>query len=187
MGALTYVVSVISRLIFLSSCSAFRFSGLVLQLSLLLKLGLFPFQFWVYSVLKSLSRFELCFFVGPLKTGLLWLLVCSSPSSTFLVSSSLFLGLLLLWTSSSVHILLFGSSLCQPLIFTCLGSIYYSIYILALLGVSVSHSQHLSPFVAFLRLGSLPPLSIFWAKVLAITFLPSALAFLVLVISILTL
>jgi len=164
---------------------------LVLLLSLLLKLGLFPFQFWVYSVLKGLQLTDLCFFVGPIKAGLLWLLVCSSATAYFFVSASVLLGILLLWSSCSVQLLLFGSSLCQPLIYVCLGSIifplYFSFYLFSLLGVSLSDSPHLSPFIAYLRLGSLPPFSIFWAKVLAISSLPSAFALLVLVISVLTL
>jgi len=175
----------------LSSCSVFFFSELVLLLSLLLKLGLPPFQFWVYVVLRSLSLPDLCFFIGPLKTGLLWLLISSSLNALFFVSLSLIIGILLLWHSSSIHLLLFGSGLCQIVIFVCLGPsvfpLYFSIYLLALLGVSVSQSSLLSPFLAFLRLGSIPPLSIFWAKVLAISCLPNTLCCLVLLVSILTL
>jgi len=175
----------------LTSCSVFSFSDLVLQLSLLLKLGLPPFQFWVFKVLQSLSLVDLCFFVGPLKSGLLWLLVSSSATALFLVSVSLIIGILLLWNSSGIQLLLFGSGLCQTFIFVCLGPrdfpLYFSIYLLALLGVSVSQSSLLSPFLAFLSLGSLPPLSIFWAKVLAISCLPNILVFLVLLVSILTL
>jgi len=189
--ALTYVVSVISRLLFLSSCSVFSFSDLVLQLSLLLKLGLPPFQFWVFKVLPSLSLTDLCFFVGPLKSGLLWLLVCSSSTALFLVSVSLIIGILLLWNTSTIQLLLFGSGLCQTFIFVILGPrifpLYFSIYLLALFGVSVSQSSLLSPFLAFLRLGSLPPFSIFWAKVLAISCLPNIFVTLVLLVSILTL
>jgi len=175
----------------LSSCSVFFFSDLVLLLSLLLKLGLPPFQFWVYVVLRSLSLPDLCFFIGPLKSGLLWLLVSSSVNALFFVSLSLIIGILLLWHSCSIHLLLFGSSLCQVVIFVCLGPsvfpLYFAIYLLALLGVSVSSSSLLSPFLAFLRLGSIPPLSIFWAKVLAISCLPNSLCCLVLLVSILTL
>jgi hypothetical protein len=175
----------------LTSCSVFYFSDLVLQFSLLLKLGLPPFQFWVYVVLRSLSLADLCFFLGPLKTGLLWLLVSSSLNALFLISLSLLVGILLLWHSCSPHLLLFGSGLCQAVIFVCLGPsvfpLYFAIYLLALLGVSVSQTSLLSPFLAFLRLGSLPPLSIFWAKVLAISILPNTLVCLVLLVSILTL
>jgi len=177
--------------LFLSSCSVFFFSDLILLLSLLLKLGLPPFQFWVYVVLRSFSLPDLCFFIGPLKTGLLWLLVSCTTSPFFFVSLSLFIGLLLIWHSCSVHLLLFGSGLCQVVVFVCLGPsffpLYFAIYLLALLGVSVSQTSLLSPFLAFLRLGSLPPLCIFWAKVLAISCLPNTLVCLVLLVSILTL
>jgi len=189
--ALTYVVSVVSRLLFLSSCSVFSFSDLFLQLSLLLKLGLPPFQFWVFKVLQSLSLVDLCFFVGPIKSGLLWLLVSSCSTALFLVSVSLIIGILLLWNTCTIQLLLFGSGLCQAFIFVCLGPsvfpLYFRIYLLALLGVSMSQTSLLSPFLAFLRLGSLPPLSIFWAKVLAISCLPNHLVCLVLLVSILTL
>ena len=175
----------------MTSCSVFQFSDLVLQLSLLLKLGLPPFQFWVFKVLQSLSLVDLCFFIGPLKSGLLWLLVSSSSTALFLVSVSLILGILLLWNTSTIQLLLFGSGLCQAFVFVCLGPrvfpLYFRIYLLALLGVSVSQTPLLSPFLAFLRLGSFPPLSIFWAKVLAISCLPNILVFFVLLVSLLTL
>merc|ERR1712212_248587 len=121
----------------------------------------------------------------------LWLLVCSSSTALFLVSVSLIIGILLLWNTSTIQLLLFGSGLCQTFIFVILGPrifpLYFSIYLLALFGVSVSQSSLLSPFLAFLRLGSIPPLSIFWAKVLAISCLPNSLCCLVLLVSILTL
>merc|ERR1712212_1011293 len=121
----------------------------------------------------------------------LWLLVSSSSTALFLVSVSLIFGVLLLWNTSTIQLLLFGSGLCQTFIFVCLGPrvfpLYFRIYLLALLGVSMSQTPLLSPFLAFLRLGSIPPLSIFWAKVLAISCLPNSLCCLVLLVSILTL
>lgn len=72
-GALSlyFLVSVLGSLLFLLGCSKFIFSGLVLQLALSLKIGLAPFQFWVHKVLLSLDVGSLCFFLGPLKFGLL--------------------------------------------------------------------------------------------------------------------
>merc|ERR1712212_1218116 len=100
--------------------------------------GLPPFHFWVLKVLSSLSLTDLCFFVGPLKSGYLWLLVSTSATALFLVFFSLIIGILLLWNTSTVQLLLFGSGLCQSFIFVCLGPrvfpLYFRIYILALFG-----------------------------------------------------
>jgi len=68
---LYFVVSVIGSLLFLVSCSTVYFSSLLIQLALLLKLGLAPFQFWVFKVISSLDIPSLCFFLGPLKVGIL--------------------------------------------------------------------------------------------------------------------
>ena len=68
---LYFVVSVLGSLVFLVSCSELWFSCTLLQLSLMLKLGLAPFQFWVFKVLSPLDMSSLCFFLGPLKFGLL--------------------------------------------------------------------------------------------------------------------
>jgi len=90
------VISCLGGLLFLLSCSEAGLSGLVLQLSLLLKLGFAPFQFWVHKVLSHLSLLQLCFFLGPTKVGLLWLLVSNSHSSLVLASASLLVGIVLL-------------------------------------------------------------------------------------------
>lgn len=192
-GALSlyFLVSVLGSLLFLLGCSIFFFSDLVLQLALTLKCGLAPFQFWVHKVLRSLDVGSLCFFLGPLKFGLLWLIVNLSYPSLVLGSSSLFLGLLMLWLSSSLHIVLFASGSCQLLILLLLGSSFYpsynGIYILALLGVFCYSKSLVSALFAFLSLGALPPLTMFWAKVLAISVLPLHFAILVLLISLLCL
>ena len=68
---LYFVVSVLGSLVFLVSCSELWFSCTLIQLSLMLKLGFAPFQFWVFKVLSPLDLSSLCFFLGPLKFGLL--------------------------------------------------------------------------------------------------------------------
>lgn len=68
---LYFVVSALGRLLFLVRCSEFVLSSILLQLALLLKIGLAPFQFWVFKVLFPLNIASLCFFLGPLKVGLL--------------------------------------------------------------------------------------------------------------------
>ena len=68
---LYFVVSVLGGLLFLVRSSETVFSSLILQLALLLKLGIAPFQFWVFKVLSQLSLGQLCFFLGPSKLGFL--------------------------------------------------------------------------------------------------------------------
>jgi len=91
-----FVVSVVGSLLFLSSCSENFCSTVSLQLSLLLKLGFPPFQFWVFKVLYSIPLRVLCCFLGPFKLGLLFLFVNISSPSLCLVSLSLFLGIIFL-------------------------------------------------------------------------------------------
>lgn len=189
--ALYFVVSVLGSLIFLIGCIDAIFSSLVLQLSLLLKTGLAPFQFWVYKVLGSLDVGTLCFFLGPLKFGLLWLIVNISSPSLVLFSASLYIGLSLLWLSRSLHVVLYASGSCQLLILIFLGSTfftpYFFIYLLALLGIFWFKLGKISALFAFLGLGALPPLTMFWAKFMAVLVLPSISGFLVLFISLLRL
>jgi len=188
---LYFVVSALGRLLFLLSCSEFFLSNILLQLALLLKLGLAPFQFWVFKVLFPLNITSLCFFLGPLKVGLLWLLVNISHPSLILASASIFLGIILLWLSSRIHLVLYASGSCQVLILVFLGPhvfpLYYSVYLLALLGVSWFRSKIISSFFAFLSLGALPPLTMFWAKVLALLSLPTIYACIVILTSLLSL
>jgi len=188
---LYFIVSALGSLLFLLSCSELIFSDILLQLALLLKLGLAPFQFWVYKVLFPLNIPSLCFFLGPLKFGLLWLLVNISQPTVLLYFASFILGIILLWLSSTITIVLYASGSCQLLFLVLLGPyvfVYYeSTYLLALLGVSWFSSKLLSSFFAFLSLGALPPLTMFWAKVLALSSLPTIYAGLLLLSSLLRL
>jgi len=188
---LYFVISVLGRLMFLVSSSGVYFSGILIQLSLLLKIGLAPFQFWVFKVLRTLDITRLCFFLGPLKVGLLWLIVNINHPSLILASASLVLGLIFLWLSNQTHLVLYASGSCQLLILVLLGplafALYYSIYLLALLGITWFSSGYISSFLAFLGLGALPPLAIFWAKVIAILSLSFPYAALVIIVSVLRL
>lgn len=188
---LYFVISVLGSLLFLVSCRVSYYSRLLLQLSLLLKLGLAPFQFWVFKVISSFDVSSLCFFLGPLKFGLLWLLVNLAHPSLILASASMVLGIILLWLSSSLHLVLYASGSCQLIILILLGPTafpyYYSIYLLALIGIVWCFSGLISSFFAFLGLGALPPLTIFWAKVLALLALPFHYASLVIIVSLLRL
>lgn len=160
-----FLVSVLGRLLFLVSCSGSFVSLFILQLALTLKLGMAPFQFWVYKVLSSLRVADLCFFLGPSKAGFLWLLVSLQSPSLLLAFASFLLGLILLILSSSLSLVLFASGASQLLILVLLGPtafpLYYSIYLTALLGITWFSFSLISPFFAFLGLGALPPLTMF--------------------------
>lgn len=160
-----FVISVLGSLLFLVCCSGSFVSFFTLQLALTLKLGMAPFHFWVYKVISSLRVADLCFFLGPSKVGLLWLLVSIHSPSLLLVSASLFLGLSLLLLSSSLSMVLFASGATQLFILVLLGPssfpLYYSIYLTALLGITWFSFNLISPFFAFLGLGALPPLTMF--------------------------
>lgn len=162
---LYFVVSVLGSLSFLISCCGLPCSSILLQLSILLKLGLAPFQFWVHSVLSHLDMLSLCFFLGPTKFGLLFLLVCGSPSSSYLYLLSTFIGVFMLYLSRHLHLLLYASGSVQLIILSFLSSsvilVYWSIYMLALAGLALVPSSLFSPLMAFLGLAALPPFAFF--------------------------
>lgn len=189
--ALYFVVSVLGSLLFLISCSDIWVSPLLLQLSLLLKLGFAPFHFWVFTILSPLKIGPLVFFLGPLKIGILWLLVSVSHPSLLLAFAALLVGVLLLWLTATLHIVVYASGSCQLIILLLMGPSffpsYFLIYLIALLGIFWFTTQNVSSLFAFLCLGALPPLTMFWAKVLALSVLPILSSFLLLLISLLTL
>ena len=89
---------------------------------------------------------------------------------------SLVVGLSILLLASGLQVILYASGSLQLLFLDLLGPslffAYYSAYFIALLGlVSIFYSR-LSPLVAMLSLGGLPPLAFFWGKLLALSVLP---------------
>lgn len=188
---LYFVISVVGSLLFLISSREVFCSSLIIFLALLLKLGLAPFQFWIFKVLSTLDIPRLCFFLGPLKVGLLWLSTNIVHPTLPLASLSIFVGLIVLWVSSQAYLVLYASGSCQLLILIVLGpsgfALYYSIYIIALTGVFWFRTGKVSAFLAFLGLGALPPLTIFWAKVFALLMLPFLYGALVVIVSLLSL
>jgi len=185
-----FIISVLGSLIFLCSCLGTPLSGTFLQIALLLKLGFPPLHFWVVKLILGLELISLCNFLGPFKLGLLWLYFSNSGASLLLSSFSLPLGLFLLWSSFCPSLILFGSGCCQLLPILLLGPIpgltYFLFYLVTLWGISLISFKLMSPLLAFLSLGSLPPLSLFWGKVLALSLLPLASSVLVLLISVLS-
>lgn len=142
-------------------------------------------------MLLPMDLVSLCFFMGPLKFGILYLFLDIRRPSFPLLSLSLLTGLVLLFLATHISGLLFASGSVQLLILVLLGPShgpsYYLIYLFALLGIVFFAWSLISHFFAFLALAGLPPLTIFWSKALAILFLPSLYSGLVLGISILSL
>jgi len=183
-----FIVSVLGRLIFLVGTFDSPLSTTAQQLSLLLKLGYAPFQFWIYNVLSSLDVGSLCLFLGPFKFGILFLISSVSSPSLVLCVASFVVGLFLLWSSSSLFLVLYASGACNFLVLMLLGPqfimFYYFIYCLALLGIKSARSSLVSFFFAFLCLGGLPPLTMFSAKFIALILLPNLYKILVLLVSV---
>jgi len=174
---LFFIVSVLGGLLFLLSRAETPLRGTVFCLSLLLKLGLFPFHFWITTVLRDLSLLFLCFFLGPAKFGLLFLLVfCQCPHFCFPLIALLF-GLMVAYVSSSFSLLLYASGSCQLIWFIHLGPSYfcsfYCTYIFSLIAVASLGFRILGPIVAFLNLGGMPPYTFFWGKLIGVSILPS--------------
>lgn len=184
---LYFVVSVLGSLSFLVSCCGLPCSGILLQLSLLLKLGIAPFHFWILPMLSYFDLFSLCFFLGPTKVGLLFLLLCSSLSSPSLFLLSTFVGLFLLFLSRHIYLVVYASGSLQLIILYFLSPtyiiVYWCIYMLSLVCVALSSSCHFSPLMAFLGLAAIPPFTMFWGKLLVLCYLPTFLSFFVLVLS----
>lgn len=162
---LFFVVSVLGGLLFLLSRFESPLRSTVFCISLFLKLGLFPFHFWVTTVLRDLSLLFLCFFLGPAKFGLLFLLVfCQCPSFCFPFIALLF-GLLVAYVSQSISLLLYASGSCQLLWYFFLGPSFfcsfYTTYLFSLIAVASLGFRILGPIIAFLNLGGLPPFTFF--------------------------
>jgi len=170
-----FTVSEVGSLLFFYASYCAGPSSLLLSLSLLLKLGFAPFQFWVFRVLPFLSLPSLFFLLAPSKVGFLYLYVSSHTSFFLLSFVSLLVGLNIILLANGLHIILYASGSVQLLFLDLLGPSfflpYYSAYFIALLGIVSLFYSRLSPLVAMLCLGGLPPLPLFWGKLLALSVL----------------
>jgi len=167
-----FISSVLGGLLFVFSSISSSIPPFFTFTSLLLLLGFFPFQFWSFSVLSHLSLFRVCIFLGPIKLGYLWLLLESPTYFFWLGLLRLRTGLLILYTAVAIWALLWASSsalLFQLLLLdTFFGLIYYVVYSLSLLSISYFHFYSHPLSLPFLGLAGIPPLGIFWAKVLSL-------------------
>jgi len=173
---LFFAVSELGSLLFLLGSSLVGPSSLVIALSLLLKLGFAPFQFWIYPVLSHLSVPSLFFIIGPSKLGLLHLFVSVCGSYFFLCFLCLLVGLNILFLSTSLNFLLYASGSVQLLFLVCLGPLaffpYFFSYLTAVFCLVACYYSLLSPLTRILSLSGLPPLVFFWGKVFALSVLP---------------
>ena len=173
---LFFAVSELGSLLFLLGSLLDGPSCLVLALSLLLKLGFAPFQFWVYPVLSHLSIPSLFFIIGPSKLGLIHLFVSVCGPYSCLCYLCLLVGLNIMFLSSSLNFLLYASGSVQLLFLVCLGPQaffpYYFSYLTAVFCLVACYYSLLSPLSSILSLSGLPPLVFFWGKVFALSVLP---------------
>jgi len=185
-----FIVSVLGGLLFLLSRIDCLFSHIILQCALSLKLGLAPFHFWVYGLLRFLPLATLCIFLGPAKSGVLFIMVSSHSISFTFASCSLLVGISWLWLTYSASLILYASGSCQIFIFILLGPtffvVYYMLYVISLLAVLSIRLGYTRPLLAFICLAGLPPLTMFSAKLLALRILSFVGGVLVLVISVLS-
>jgi len=129
----------------------------------------------------ELTIIDLCLFLGPMKFGLLFLLVNLASQSLILPFLSLIWGAYLIFISVNIPLILYSSGACLVLWLVLLGpslfSRFYVTYLLSLVPIALYSLKKFRPMVAFLGLGGLPPLPFFWGKFLAISLLPTAWAF----------
>jgi len=188
---LFFAVSELGSLLFLLGSISVVPSSFVVTLSLLLKLGFAPFQFWVYPVLSHLTLPSLFFLIGPSKLGLLHLFVSVCGSYSFACYLCLLVGLNVLFLSSSLNFLLYASGSVQLLFLVCLGPLaffpFYFSYLTAVFCLVACYYSLLSPLSSILSLSGLPPLVFFWGKVFALSVLPLTSGLLLLVASCLSL
>jgi len=182
-----FISTICGSLLFLLSSLPVPGSNLILILSLLLLLGVAPFHFWTLKLLPFFSFQTTILFLGPLKTGYLFVLIGLEYLSSLYLLPSLILGLLLFWVSTSVYSLFFASSSCTiflvGILGPWLGSFYFFLYLEAIFILLSINLQLISPLLALLSLAGFPPLTMFWAKVSALVLSPAYIGFLVLITS----
>nr|YP_010608783.1 NADH dehydrogenase subunit 2 [Succinea erythrophana]WAO26030.1 NADH dehydrogenase subunit 2 [Succinea erythrophana] len=184
MASLFLLVSGMS--IFYHSSNIFILS--VFFSSLLIKLGMFPFHFWVISVMKNLNfvmMFLLLILMKIIPLSFLNLIFVEfSKFNLFLMLvilvslMTLFVGSLMGNNFSSFNLMLGSSSINHSgwLMFSiCSGMLwfYFIIYgiMLWFLLMSIFNLNNMTTFLSLLGLSGLPPFSIFFAKLKILSFM----------------
>jgi len=179
-GISYYIPSVIGGLLWLVGSFCYPYMPYLIFFSLSLKLGLFPFTGWAVTVCLGLLPHQLFFFLGPLKVGLLYLIIFSSPVCVPLSFLSFVFGLVMLSLSSSLVLILLSSSLVTFFYFIFISpfafTFYLCTYLVTLLLLCGCPGLEVSLLTALLGLAGLPPFSLFWGKLLVLGSLPSPLS-----------
>jgi len=174
--SLYFVSSVLGGLLFVFSSYSSSLPPLFVFLALLLLLGFFPFQFWSFSVLANLPLSVTCVFQGPLKLGYLFLLLECPLNLLWVGLVSFVTGLILIFTSIKIWALLWASSstlLLQVLLFdSFFGFLFYIVYSSTMLCLSYYVDTNFSLLIFFCSLAGMPPIGMFWPKLLALYSLP---------------
>ena len=111
-----------------------------------------------------------------MKFGYVYLLVSNLLNFATLLLGSALVGLFVLYSSSNYSLFVYGSSATHTFLLSLIGTHlalwYFSIYVLSLLGVTLSQNSNLSTFIGFVILAGIPPFGMFWAKAIALFSLP---------------
>lgn len=166
---LLFICSVVGGLLFLVGSLHTTSFSLIPNLGLLLKLGLAPFHFWMLKVAVFVTDFSSFTLLGLLKVGPLYLLV-ETPSFTLAWGLiSFVVGLPVLFSCTSLNLVLLGSGLLQFWVLSALQAFtfyfYLSAYLISLLLCCCAQYLQVSYLLAFLSLAGLPPFPLFFAKV----------------------
>lgn len=188
---LLFVTSVLGGLLFLLGSLLSSSFCLLSDLGLLLKLGFSPFHFWIVKVVNFLRNFSSFILLGFMKLGPLFLLLDRSSLINIWGLASFLIGLPILWSVSSVNLLLLGSGLLQFWILSFLNScslfFYFFSYLIRLFFCCCAHFLKLSFSLACLSLAGLPPFPFFVAKLSVLSVSPNILSLLILLVSALSL
>ena len=162
---LYFIISVLGSLLFCLGYSWSAPSPLLCCLGPLLLLGYCPFHFWVPKVLLHIDILSLLLFLGPIKFGYLYLLLITILSFWWLVFLPFFVGLLLLYSTGALSLIIYSSGSVQLFILIFMDSsffvLYYSIYLLRLFVLALPSTGLISLFMAMLFLIGIPPLGMF--------------------------
>jgi len=188
---LLFICSVVGGLLFLVGSLHPTTNTLFSNLGLLLKLGLAPFHFWMVKVVVLVTEFSSFVLLGLMKVGPLFLLI-DCPSFTLVWGILSFsVGLPVLFSCTSVNLVLLGSGLLQFWVLSALQAstfyFYLSAYLIRVLLCCCAHTFHVSYLLAFLSLAGLPPFLLFVAKITVLVTGPFLVSLLVLLISALSL
>lgn len=165
---LFFLASAVGGLIWFCGSLLFGSLQVVSIIGLLLKLGLVPFHWWMVNVVCFLSGFVLFVTLSLIKFGPLVLLVHSSETLFYWGLFSLIISIPILWTSSSVALILFSSGLLQFRVVSsfqsCLFYVYFLTYCFSLFLVCCYSTIKISAFIGCFSLCGLPPFPLFFAK-----------------------